>query len=327
MAPELRYHAALTDAPLKLLVLMPVYEDWASAAEVCRRMDACIGEVDAAVEVVWINDGSQTDPRPAVRELRLRHIGRISVLQLRRNLGHQRAIAIGLAYAATNLSAAALVIMDADGEDPPEQIPTLVREAVRLQLSSIVFAQRGRRVEGWRFRAFYFVYRMVHRLFTGRGIEIGNFSVMPWSLLAAIVVHPEIWNHYAAAVLQSRLPRAMIRLDRGHRIQGHSRMRFTDLVMHGLAALFAYHDVVSTRLLLGTVLLLLITSGALAALIATGAHLGMGTIALVVTVGQFSTLALLAAFLTVMNRSAQPFLPARDYVHFVSGLTELSRRD
>jgi len=147
MAPELRYHAALTDAPLKLLVLMPVYEDWASAAEVCRRMDACIGEVDAAVEVVWINDGSQTDPRPAVRELRLRHIGRISVLQLRRNLGHQRAIAIGLAYAATNLSAAALVIMDADGEDPPEQIPTLVREAVRLQLSSIVFAAgqtRGR---------------------------------------------------------------------------------------------------------------------------------------------------------------------------------------
>jgi hypothetical protein len=315
---------------------MPVYEDWASAAEVCRRMDASIGELNigelnASVDVVLINDGSETGSGPTFTGIQLRHIDRISVLDLHRNLGHQRAIAIGLAYASEHLSADALVIMDGDGEDPPEQIPVLVREAARLRFSGVLFAQRGRRVEGWMFRAFYLVYRMLHRVVTGRGIAVGNFSVLPWRLLPALVAHPEIWNHYAAAVLQSRLPRAMIRLDRGRRIYGQSKMRFTDLVMHGLAALFAYHEVVSTRLLLGTVALVLLTAGALTALLASGAVKSLNQVTIVmvviVLVGQFSTVALLAAFLAVMNRSAQQFLPARDYGYFVRGFTPICARD
>jgi hypothetical protein len=47
----------------------------------------------------------------------------------------------------------------------------------------------------------------------------------------------------------------------------------------------------------------------------------------IVLVGQFSTVALLAAFLAVMNRSAQQFLPARDYGYFVRGFTPICARD
>jgi polyisoprenyl-phosphate glycosyltransferase len=307
--------------------MMPVYEDWVSAAEVCRRIDRSIGTLHASVEIVLINDGSQSIPGQDFHSLALQEVHRISVLDLHRNLGHQRAIAIALAYAAAHLPADAIVLMDGDGEDPPEQIPDLVREAERLRFSAVVFAKRGRRVEGWLFRSFYLVYRAVHYILTGRGIAVGNFSVVPRRFLAALVVYPEIWNHYAAALLQSRLPRAMIRLDRGERIQGKSKMRFTDLLIHGLSALFAYHEVVSTRLLLGTVLLMFVSSAALVALLASTAISPSNKmaieIALIMVVGQLSTLSLLVTFLTVMNRSAQPFLPARDWVHFVRGLTAL----
>jgi polyisoprenyl-phosphate glycosyltransferase len=309
---------------------MPVYEDWASAAEVCRRIDSSFpASWPVELHVVLIDDGSRTPPQPAFDSIELNLIEDISVLGLHRNLGHQRAIAIGLAYVAANLPADAVLVMDADGEDPPEQIPDLIREAQRQRFSAVVFAERGRRVEGWRFQAFYFLYRVLHYILTGRKIRVGNFSFLPWSLLQSLITYPELWNHYAAAVLQSRLPRAMTRLDRGTRIQGKSRMSFVDLVMHGMSALFAYHDLVSTRLLMGNFILILISGAIILALmasrgIAVALTPGTAAIAILIVVGQFSTLSLLAIFLAVMNRSSYQFLPARDHVHFVRGLFRMS---
>jgi cellulose synthase/poly-beta-1,6-N-acetylglucosamine synthase-like glycosyltransferase len=172
------------ETPLRLLVLMPVYEDWASAAEVCRRIDASFpASWPAELHVILINDGSRTPYQPAFDSIQLKVVADISVLELHRNLGHQRAIAIGLAYVAANLSADGVLVMDADGEDPPEQIPDLIREAERQRLSAVVFAERGRRVEGRLFQVFYFFYRVLHYLLTGRKIRVGNFSFLPWSLL------------------------------------------------------------------------------------------------------------------------------------------------
>src|SRR5581483_8602033 len=124
--------------PLDLLILMPVYEDWASAAEVCRRIDAILPQVGMFTQVVLINDGSRTLYYDALRDLQPRYIDEISVLNLHRNLGHQRAIAVAMSYAAANLKADAVVVMDADGEDPPEQIPTLIDEAQKHGLSRVV---------------------------------------------------------------------------------------------------------------------------------------------------------------------------------------------
>jgi hypothetical protein len=318
--------------PLRLLVLMPVYEDWTSAAEVCRRIDSSFpASWPVKLHIVLINDGSRTPCQPAFGSIELNLIEDISVLELHRNLGHQRAIAIGLAYVAANLPADGALVMDADGEDPPEQIPDLIREAQRQRFSAVVFAERGRRVEGWKFQAFYFLYRVLHYILTGRKIRVGNFSFLPQRLLQSLITYPELWNHYAAAVLQSRLPRAMTRLDRGKRIQGKSRMGFVDLVMHGMSALFAYHDLVSTRLLMGNFVLILISGAIILALMASrgvAAALtpGAAAIAILTIVGQFSTLSLLAIFLAVMNRSSYQFLPSRDYVHFVRGLVKIAGR-
>ncbi|HLW76902.1 MAG TPA: glycosyltransferase, partial [Bryobacteraceae bacterium] len=260
--------------------------------------------------------------------LKLQQVQEVSVLELHRNLGHQRAIAVAMAFAAANLTADAVVVMDADGEDPPEQIPTLIEEARRTDFSSVVFAERGRRVEGLLFRAFYLLYRTLHYGLTGRKIRVGNFSVLPWKLMTSLITYPELWNHYAAAALQSRLPITMLRLDRGRRIHGESKMRFVDLVMHGLSALFAYHDLVGTRLLIANFLLTLGAAIAVIALLLTGGDWKIPlAIVIAILAGQFSTMSLLAIFLVVMNRSSYQFLPARDCIHFVRGLVSVARKD
>jgi polyisoprenyl-phosphate glycosyltransferase len=133
---------------------------------------------------------------------------------LRRNFGHQRAIAVALAYVQQKLPADAIVVMDADGEDRPEDIARLVEALENSPTPVKVFAERGRRIENLSFKLFYLCYRLMHWLLTGRKIRFGNFSLLPRWHLDSLVAYPELWNHYAAALIRSRLPYITIRADR-----------------------------------------------------------------------------------------------------------------
>ena len=73
-----------------------------------------------------IDDGSTQPCRPDEIPQAFATIQRLDVLVLRRNLGHQRAIAVGLAFIDAQLECTAVVVMDGDGEDAPEDIPKLL---------------------------------------------------------------------------------------------------------------------------------------------------------------------------------------------------------
>ncbi len=241
---------------MQIIIVMPVYEDWESAGMLCRAIDECLAAFPQIRATVLLVDDGSSSPQPDNFPGQVpTTIESISILRLRRNLGHQRAIAVALAHVQENIPGDAALIMDADGEDRPEDIPRLV-EAFRASDRPVtVFAERGRRVESFSFKLFYGVYRLLHRMLTGRTIRFGNFSLLPRRHIDSIVAYPELWNHYAAAVLKARIPYTTVRTDRGKRLRGKSQMSFVSLVIHGLSALFAGYEVVSTRLLVGTALL------------------------------------------------------------------------
>ncbi|MEQ1474020.1 MAG: glycosyltransferase [Candidatus Acidiferrum sp.] len=233
--------------PTKITILMPVYEDWDSALSLCQKIDQVfLAHADLHISLLIVDDGTSVGNIPAHAAFVPKAIKSISTLVLRRNLGHQRAIAVGLAYIQQNLPCDALVVMDADGEDRPEDIPVLLEAMKNSPKPTAVFAERGKRLENGAFRLFYQVYRALHRVFTGRDIRFGNFSALPWSHLESLVVFPELWNHYAATFVKSRLPYVRIRLNRDARLAGHSRMDLVSLVVHGLSALFANQEVHQT---------------------------------------------------------------------------------
>lgn len=312
---------------MHVVIAMPVYEDWESALELCHRIDLVMQLQDGTcAAVLLIDDGSQDSVCPGELPFPPRAIEKVTVLQLRRNVGHQRAIAIGLTWLHQHQQADAVVVMDADGEDRAEDIPRLLRAMEGKRLTA-VFAERGKRLETVAFRTFYTGYRIVHRLLTGRDIRFGNFSVLPWSYLDTLVVCPDLWNHYAATLINSRLTYARIRIDRGRRIAGASHMNFVSLVVHGLAALFANQELVGTRMLILVMtlgLLLLVTAFVVVAVRlatnlavpgwATGA---MGTI--LVLLSQALTVAFVLISSVMVNRSSLGFVPIRDYGYFVRG--------
>lgn len=320
---------------MRLVIAMPVRNDWDAAFQVCSRIDHVLRQApDIHASVLLIDDGSTTYPVPKSTPSGLRALEKISLLELRRNLGHQRAIAVALAHLRQSRQADALVVMDADGEDRPEDILNLIEAAGKAERPTAVFAERGKRLETVTFRVLYQAYRILHHILSGRDIRFGNFSYIPWVYLDTLVVFPELWNHYAATFLKSGLPYIRVPADRAKRLSGRSQMSFANLVMHGLSGLFANQEVVGTRVLIMVLLASLLFFLGLTCVAAIQFFMrapipGWGAAPigfLLVVVAQALIAAFALVFLITMNRSQLGFLPIRDYAYFISREATLFER-
>jgi hypothetical protein len=192
-------------AAADLLILMPVFNDWESVEQLMARLGAVLDEASLRASVLLVDDGSAQPPPEGLGTRVKCGIVDLSIVRLRRNLGHQRAIAIGLGVAYEDYPPLPVVIMDADGEDRPEDVLRLYRALASTPTVDVVFAGRQRRSESITFTLFYHLYRALHKVMTGVSVRFGNFSILRHPALAPLMVAPDLWNHYAAAVVKGRL--------------------------------------------------------------------------------------------------------------------------
>lgn len=310
------------------IVLTPVFNDWDSAERLIRELDAALANEPGEWCVLMVNDGS-SEPLPAgFPRYSLHRLVAVDLLNLRRNLGHQRAIAVGLVHIHLHMPCQAVVIMDADGEDKPSDIPKLL-ERFRLHGGrKIVFAARAKRLESLTFRFFYHAYRIVHRILTGDPVRVGNFSVLPAGALATLSVIPEIWNHYAASVIRWRLAYDTIPIARGERYAGVSKMSPVGLLLHGLSAIFVYAEIVGARLFVAALSLIGLASAGVGAWFAFrfNGEVAYGAVLLMIILLEAALISLVAVFNVIGSRVNVTFLPIRDCPYFVAGVESLFLR-
>lgn len=319
-------------AGAELLLLIPIYDDWQAVSALVDQLGALRLPAGARLSALLIDDGS-IQPMPAgLRKRRGPALAGFSVLRLARNVGHQAAIAIGLSQVAAGPQAYdAVLVMDGDGEDAPADILKLLAAWQAGGRASAVFAHRSRRSEGMLFRAFYTLYRLSYRAFTGTWISMGNFSLLPWGHVQQLVLYPELWRHYPATVKKSKLPVALLPTDRALRLGGRSKMNFYNLVLHGLGAITVHSDIVGVRALSAVVALVLLCAVALLGLGCTWAFTSIqvpawasnAVIALSVVALQFLVGALVFSFLTLSGRSPLALNPAQNYQGFVKSRTKI----
>ena len=311
---------------MKLTILSPIYNDWASLASLIPALDAALSTDGRTAAILVVDDGSQHQPDIEEKPLQLTAITAVDVLHLRTNLGHQRAIAIGLAWLDANATPDTVVVMDGDGEDRPEDVVRLLKALEADDAVRVVFAERRRRSEGVLFALLYGLYRYVHLLLTGERVRVGNFSVIPRYLLRRLVAVDDLWNHYAAAVFHSRIPFITVPTERGTRYAGRSQMNFVALVTHGLSAMSVFGDRIGVRLLLVTCAL--ISAVVSSAFVFVGWHAATGEPLPVWSLYAAAGLALLIflmfatslafVFIILAGRSNAGFLPFREFAHYVS---------
>jgi hypothetical protein len=235
---------------MTVAIVTPVYEDQESFAELCRRLAAVERTAGIGLHVIAVDDGSLAAP-PRLSALTEASVSG-EILRLARNVGHQAAIAIGLAHAYKLPNLTACVVMDSDGEDTPEAIPRLL-EAVKDDKVDFAVAERAKRSETFTFQAFYAVYKRLFKLATGQVLRFGNFMALSPKALERISGMYEASTHVAGAVVKARLRRADVPTDRGVRYAGESRMNFPSLVLHGMRAVMVFADLVLTRMALALV--------------------------------------------------------------------------
>ena len=317
----------------RIAIVSPVYNDWESFRELVRRIDAVAGALTAVrLDIIAVDDGSTT-PLPAsfLADVAFERVERVDALRLACNLGHQRAIALGLVEVDERARYSAAVVMDSDGEDRPEDLPELLA-AWRANAGHIVVARRARRSEGPLFRAAYVMYKLLFRLLTGKPIAFGNFCVLPAAQVSRLVAMPEIWNNLAAAIMRSRIPLHHRPTNRGMRYAGRTKMSTVGLLIHGLSAVSVYSDIAFTR-----VLILAFGFAALALCgiaVVTGIRLftdlaipGWASYmvgSLLIVLMQTLMLSAAAVFLLLTYRSMPSIVPRRMAEEYVRGTTTLS---
>lgn len=309
-----------------IVVLIPVFNDWTAVELLLPLLDQYLREIPEPVRVLLVDDGSLDAVPEEFPAVYLEKIHTIEVLHLRRNLGHQRALATGMCYVEENLPCKALVVMDGDGEDAPADVPRLLSRFRETGDNTLVFAERTRRSESSPFRFFYWAYKLLHLLLTGLPVRVGNFSVIPRRVLGRLVVVSELWNHYAASVFKARIPCTMVPTERAPRLAQQSQMNFVSLVIHGLSAISVFGDRVGVRLMIAVSVLCLLAFCGLVGTLAASFLLPeifpnwvayTSGILLIVLV-QMLTLLLIFVFVVLAGRGNSSFLPLRDYAYFVA---------
>ena len=115
-------HQALA-ARCLVSVVVPCYNEEESVPEFQRRLSAVFEKLDYELEVIYVNDGSKDRTMETIYALHTQD-QRIKIIDLSRNFGKEIAMTAGLDLAKGD----AVIVIDADLQDPPELIPKLIKE-------------------------------------------------------------------------------------------------------------------------------------------------------------------------------------------------------
>lgn len=168
-------------------IIIPIYNEEENIPELYHRLQSIIEQVDGEAEVIFIDDGSRDNSLNLVRQIYERDY-RVKYISLARNFGHQIAVTAGL----NNVKGEAVIVMDADLQDPPELVLPMIEKW--RQGYQVVYAQRlARKKESAlkRFTAYAF-YRILRRLAdVNIPSDTGDFCLMDREIVDILNAMPE----------------------------------------------------------------------------------------------------------------------------------------
>lgn len=310
-----------------IAIVVPVLDDWTSFAALVADIANQFTGSEIAIHVCAVDDGSLAPF--AIETIKVPPdscVVSIEIVRLALNLGHQRAIAIGLCALADSTDFDAVVVMDSDGEDRPSDIAALCAAGCRHP-GCVVVAGRAKRSEPATFRVWYRLYQLLFFLLTGQAISYGNFSLLPMPAVRRLVHMPELWNNLAASIRRSRLPYVSVPTARGVRFAGRSRMNLVSLIVHGLSALSVQTEMIFVRVLLAATFVAVAAGLGIVAVTAVrvGTDLaipGWATTAagdLLIILLQTLVVIVAASLTMLAGRSSRPIVPIVDSKPFIAG--------
>jgi len=220
---------------MRTSVVVPVYNEAANLPVLYERLAETLNAMGHEWELVLVNDCSRDDSWEVIRKLHDKD-PRVKGLSLSRNFGQQPAIAAGLHHATGD----AVVVMDADLQDPPELLPTLL--AKLGEGYDVVYAvKRSRREPLLRAALFGLFYEVQTRLAQPKMPRgAGTFCAMTRRVVGVLNRMGEHSRYLSGLRAYAGFRQVGVEFDRPERHSGKPQQSFGKLLRTGLDAIFAY---------------------------------------------------------------------------------------
>ena len=200
-------------------IVVPVYNEEAVLPELYRRVSEVMDGVGESWELILVNDGSRDKSAEVIAALHEKD-NRVKGISFSRNFGFQEAVTAGLTYT----TGKAVVLSDADLQDPPEVIPEMI--AKWQEGFDVVYGIRtSREGETW-FKLFTAkaFYRIIYRITSVNiPLDTGDFRLMDRRVVNAILRMPERNRFLRGMVPWVGFKQAGLEYQRAARFAGESK--------------------------------------------------------------------------------------------------------
>lgn len=219
-----------------LSLVVPLYNERPMLPLFFERVLPVLATLDLHSEIVLIDDGSDDGSAQYIRSVIDRTPG-IRLIKLSRNFGKEAAMTAGLEHAKGD----AVIVLDADLQDPPEHIPAMV-ECWQSGVDVVLMQRRSRAGETafkrWSAHLFYRLLNRTSR--TNIPVDTGDFRLMSRKAVNALLVLKERNRYMKGLFAWIGMPTQVIQYDREPRAAGETKWDYPGLVGLALEGLTSF---------------------------------------------------------------------------------------
>lgn len=216
-------------------VVIPIYNEEENIPMMFERLNKALHQTHQHFELIFVNDGSRDRSMERIKSLASDH-DNVKYINFSRNFGHQIAVSAGLEYS----KGSEVVIIDADGQDPPELIPEMY---LKLQSGfEIVYAKRRtRKGESWlKLMTAKWFYKILAKLTAiDIPLDTGDFRIIHRKVVNQILRMPEKQKFLRGQMAWVGFRQSYVEYDRQERLNGETGYTFRKmfrLAMDGITS-------------------------------------------------------------------------------------------
>ena len=222
---------------MKIIILVPIYNDWQSASKLLEEINSNISGLECQFSVIIVNDASSE--QQSINTLNIENLQSVKIVNMIENRGHTRCIASGLKYINEKEEFNYVIPMDGDGEDRPDEIKNFV-EYLNYTSDKPIVGERIKRSESLLFKFCYSVHKILTFTFTGQSIKFGNYTCLSKPTVEKMINDKATWSSFSGALTKLEKDRSTVPSTRGSRYFGPSKMSFKNLIIHSLAIISVF---------------------------------------------------------------------------------------
>ncbi len=213
------------------IILIPVYNDEKSLNKLLIKIDSHLDQVtNFRTEILILDDKSTY--RINIDNKKFKNLEKISILTVKKNLGSQKIIAVGLNYLKKIKENFFITVMDSDGEDNPVEIEKMLELALK-NVDHVITSNRKGRNDSLLIRFLYKLHLLITFFFSFKWISFGNFTTFNSKNIERILSDTSSWLAYSSSVIKNcKIKRVYARRDK--RYFDKSKLSLLKLAEHSI---------------------------------------------------------------------------------------------